>query len=184
MKIADAMLIGGGMAYTFLKAQGLPIGKSLVEEDKLDLARKILADAKAKKLQALAARRSRHRAGIQGRRSSENRRCDRNAADQMGLDIGPKTIAAYSAEIAKAKTIVWNGPMGVFEMPASRKARWKSPKRSPPPPAQARLRSSAEAIPSPQFTSLASPTRFPTFPPAAALRSNFWAAQDFPASKP
>jgi triosephosphate isomerase len=94
MKIADATLIGGGMAYTFFKAQGLPIGKSLVEDDKLDLARKLLADAKQSNRKLLL------------------------PADQMGLDIGPKTAAAFAAEISRAKTIVWNGPMGVFEMPA------------------------------------------------------------------
>ena len=118
MKIADAMLIGGGMAYTFLKAQGLPIGKSLVEDDKLDLARKILADAKAKNFKFLLP--TDHVTAPEFKADAPASIGDVTAtsADQMGLDIGPKSIAAYVAEIAKAKTIVWNGPMGVFEMPA------------------------------------------------------------------
>ncbi len=118
MKVADAMLIGGAMAYTFFKAQGLPVGKSRVENDKLDLARKILADAKARNFRLLLpvdhvlsaefkADAPQQVAGIGG-----------TPADWMGLDIGPKTVAAFRAEIARARTIVWNGPMGVFEMPA------------------------------------------------------------------
>lgn len=118
MKIADAMLIGGGMAYTFLKAQGLPIGKSLVENDKIDLAKKILADAKARNFKFLLP--TDHVTAPEFKAYAPATKGDVTAtpADQMGLDIGPKTIAAYAAEIAKAKTIVWNGPMGVFEMPS------------------------------------------------------------------
>ncbi len=118
MKIADAMLIGGGMAYTFLKAQGLPIGKSLVEADKIDLAKKILADAKQKNFKFLLP--SDHVIAPEFKPDAPAITVDVSATpgDQMGLDIGPKTIAAYKAEIAKSKTIVWNGPMGVFEMPA------------------------------------------------------------------
>jgi phosphoglycerate kinase len=118
MKIADAMLIGGGMAYTFLKAQGLPIGKSLVEEDKIELAKKILADAKQKNFKFLLP--SDSVIAPEFKADSPATIVDVSAmpADQIGLDIGPKTIAAYKAEIAKSETIVWNGPMGVFEMPA------------------------------------------------------------------
>ncbi len=118
MKIADAMLIGGGMAYTFLKAQGLGIGKSLVEEDKLELAKRILADAKAKNFKFLLP--VDNVIAPEFKADAPTKVVDSTAmpADLMGLDIGPKTIAAYKAEIAKAKTIVWNGPMGVFEMPA------------------------------------------------------------------
>jgi phosphoglycerate kinase len=118
MKVADAMLIGGGMAYTFEKAQGLPIGKSLVENDKIDLAKRLLAEAKAKTFKLLLP--SDHVVAPEFKADAKASICDVSATpeDQMGLDIGPKTIAAYSAEIAKAKTIVWNGPMGVFEMPA------------------------------------------------------------------
>jgi phosphoglycerate kinase len=118
MKIADAMLIGGGMAYTFEKAQGLSIGKSLVENDKIDLAKRLLADAKAKNFKLLLP--ADHVVAPELKPDGAAKICDVSAtpADQMGLDIGPKTIAAYTAEIAKGKTIVWNGPMGVFEMPA------------------------------------------------------------------
>jgi phosphoglycerate kinase len=118
MKIADAMLIGGGMAYTFLKAQGLPIGKSLVEEDKLDLARKILADAKEKKFKFLLPLDNVVAPEFKADAPPTTVEVGAIPGNEMGLDIGPKTIAAYSAEIASAKTIVWNGPMGVFEMPA------------------------------------------------------------------
>ena len=117
MKIADAMLIGGGMAYTFEKAQGLPIGKSLVENDKIDLAKRLLAEAEQKSFRLLLP--SDHVVAPELKPDAKARICDVAAtpADQMGLDIGPKTIAAYKAEVGKAKTIVWNGPMGVFEMP-------------------------------------------------------------------
>jgi len=118
MKIADAMLIGGGMAYTFLKAQGIGIGKSLVEEDKLDLARKILADVKQKNFKLLLPLDNVVTPEFKADAPTKIVEVSAIPADQMGLDIGPKTIAAYSAEIAKSKTIVWNGPMGVFEMPA------------------------------------------------------------------
>jgi phosphoglycerate kinase len=118
MKIADAMLIGGGMAYTFLKAQGLPIGKSLVEIDKINLAKKILADAKARNFKFLLPTDHVTAPEFKADAPATTGSVAVTPTDQMGLDIGPKTIAAYAAEIAKAKTIVWNGPMGVFEMPA------------------------------------------------------------------
>ncbi len=118
MKIADAMLIGGGMAYTFEKAQGLQIGKSLVENDKVDLAKRLLAESKQKDFNLHLP--FDHVVAPEFKADARATVCDvaDTPADQMGLDIGPKTIACYSAEIAKAKTIVWNGPMGVFEMPA------------------------------------------------------------------
>ncbi|HET6145015.1 MAG TPA: phosphoglycerate kinase [Candidatus Acidoferrales bacterium] len=117
-RVADSMLIGGGMAYTFLKSQGLPIGKSLVEADKLDLARKLLADAKQRNFQLLLP--TDHVLGKQFKADTETQTTSVNATPEgwMGLDIGPQTIANYSAQLARAKTIVWNGPMGVFEMPA------------------------------------------------------------------
>ena len=118
MKIADAMLIGGGMAYTFLKAQGQPIGKSLVENEKLDLAKRILDDARQKKFTFLIP--VDHVVAPEFKADAPATTVDVASTpnDQMGLDIGPRTIALYAAEIAKARTIVWNGPMGVFEMPA------------------------------------------------------------------
>jgi phosphoglycerate kinase len=118
MKVADAMLIGGGMAYTFLKSQGVGIGKSLVEEDKLELARKILADAKVKNFKLMLP--VDHVVAPEFKADAKATVVDVTAtpAEQMGLDIGPKTVAAYAGEISRAKTILWNGPMGVFEMPA------------------------------------------------------------------
>src|SRR6202166_2569433 len=118
MKIADAMLIGGGMAYTFLKARGLGIGKSLVENEKLDLAKKILDDARARNFKFLLP--VDNVIAPEFKADAPTKVVDVGAmpADQMGLDIGPRTMELYAAEIGKAKTIVWNGPMGVFEMPA------------------------------------------------------------------
>jgi phosphoglycerate kinase len=118
MKIADVLLVGGGMAYTFLKAQGGAIGKSLVENEKLDLAKKILDDARARKFNFLLP--VDNVIAPEFKVDAPSKVVDVGAIpdDQMGLDIGPGTIELYGAEIAKAKTIVWNGPMGVFEMPA------------------------------------------------------------------
>ena len=118
MKIADSMLIGGGMAYTFLKAQGLPIGKSLVEMDKIDLAKRLLVEARERNFKLLLP--VDHVIAAEFKADAPSRIVDVGAtpADQMGLDIGPKTVEIYKKELASAKTIVWNGPMGVFEMPA------------------------------------------------------------------
>lgn len=117
MKLADAMLIGGAMAYTFLKSQGVAVGRSLVEDDKLDLAKKILADATKHKFKLLLP--VDHVLGKEVKADTEVSTADvRSMPDtSMGLDIGPKTIELYKVEIAKAKTIIWNGPMGVFELP-------------------------------------------------------------------
>ncbi len=118
MKIADSMLIGGGMAYTFLKAQGKPIGKSLVEDDKIDLAKRLLAEAKAKNFKLLLPVDHVIASEFKADASAKVVDVGVTPADQMGLDIGPKTIEIYKEQLASAKTIVWNGPMGVFEMPA------------------------------------------------------------------
>ena len=118
LKVADAMLIGGGMAYTFLKSQGLPIGKSLVEADKLDLARRVLQEAQERQFRLLLP--SDHVIGADFRADTQTRVVPVSDTPDgwMGLDIGPETCVAFSSAIAAAKTIVWNGPMGVFEMPA------------------------------------------------------------------
>jgi phosphoglycerate kinase len=121
----DALIIGGGMAYTFLKAQGEPIGKSLVEEDKVDLARQLLREAKSHKLKFLlpvdhvVADRIDAAATVQIVGSGHI------PANLMALDIGPKTVAAFATEIARARTIVWNGPMGVFEVAPFAKGTFK-----------------------------------------------------------
>jgi phosphoglycerate kinase len=118
MRVADAMLIGGGMAYTFLKSQGLPIGNSLVEADKLDLARKLIAEAKQRNFRLLLP--SDHVLGAEFKVDTKTQITSVKDTPEgwMGLDIGPETVAKFSLELSRAKTIVWNGPMGVFEMPA------------------------------------------------------------------
>ncbi len=112
----DTILIGGGMAYTFLHAQGYEVGKSLLEQDQIELAGSLLKQAQAKgveiklPLDHVVAPEFSNDAPIQNVDNNEF------PADCMGLDIGSKTIAAYAATISHAATIVWNGPMGVFEM--------------------------------------------------------------------
>src|SRR5580698_9630121 len=112
MKVVDQLLIGGAMAYTFLKAQGKSVGKSLVEDDKLDLAKELLARSGNKILLP-----SDH-VVVNELKEGAPFEVVANVPDgKMGVDIGPATVATYSAVIAKAKTIIWNGPMGVFEKP-------------------------------------------------------------------
>jgi phosphoglycerate kinase len=126
MTKVDSLFIGGGMAYTFLKAQGLEVGKSLVEPDKLDLARRLLEEAKKRKLRFLlpvdhvAAAKIEPNAVVQ--QIGEGLPIPSNL---MALDIGPKTIELFSEEISRARTIVWNGPMGVFEVPAFSRGTYK-----------------------------------------------------------
>lgn len=115
----DALLIGGGMAYTFLKAQGQEVGKSLVELDKLETARLALKKAEERKVRVLLPTdhvlADRFAAGAKTQLFSGS---GPFPADWMALDIGPETIEAFGKEIVRARTIVWNGPMGVFEMAA------------------------------------------------------------------
>ncbi|MBQ6668979.1 MAG: phosphoglycerate kinase [Deltaproteobacteria bacterium] len=114
IKKVDTLLIGGGMAYTFLKAEGLEVGRSLVQEDQLELARDLLAESRAQNVTVLLP--EDHLTGSDPE-SSEAHTYDNSAfpQDEMGLDIGPKTVKRYADVIAKAQTVVWNGPMGVFE---------------------------------------------------------------------
>jgi phosphoglycerate kinase len=115
----DRLIIGGAMAYTFFKAQGKPVGKSLVEDNKLDVARDVLAKARARDLQLLLPAdhvvAPKLEAGVPTEVLSVD---DASIGDRMGLDIGPRTTDAYRAALRDAKTIVWNGPMGVFEIDA------------------------------------------------------------------
>ncbi|MGD0956526.1 MAG: phosphoglycerate kinase [Candidatus Acidiferrales bacterium] len=117
MKLADAMLIGGAMAYTFLKSEGKPVGKSLVENDRLDLARGLLDLARSRKFKLLLPV---DHVVAESPDSTTTKTTDiANIPDGwMGLDVGPKTVALFGQEIAKARTIVWNGPLGMFEKPA------------------------------------------------------------------
>jgi phosphoglycerate kinase len=111
-KVVDKLLIGGAMAYTFLKAQGLPVGKSLVEEDKVELAKKLLADLGAKLMLPVD-----HVVVSEIAPGAAHEAVDIIPEGKIGVDIGPKTIEEYAQVIAGAKTVIWNGPMGIFEKP-------------------------------------------------------------------
>jgi len=112
----DALLVGGAMAYTFFKAKGLPVGRSLVEDDKLDAARGVVAKAAERgvrlELPVDHVVADKIEAGVPTATLAVD---DPAIGDRMGLDIGPKTAALYAGILATAKTVVWNGPMGVFE---------------------------------------------------------------------
>ena len=111
---ADTIIIGGGMSYTFLKAQGHEIGKSLLEADRLDYASEMIEKAKAKGVKFLLP--VDHLCAAEFSADAEPVVAEGDIpADMMGMDIGPKTVEAYSAAVKGAGTIVWNGPMGVFE---------------------------------------------------------------------
>jgi phosphoglycerate kinase len=112
MNVVDQLLIGGAMAYTFLKAQGKSVGKSLVEDDKLDLAKELLGRSGNKILLP-----SDHVVVDELKEGAPFEVVANVPEGKMGVDIGPATVSTYSAVIAKAKTIIWNGPMGVFEKP-------------------------------------------------------------------
>lgn len=114
----DTILVGGGMAFTFLKAEGYGIGKSLCEEDKLDFAARMLADAKKRNVKILLPLDVIAATEFNADAPYLVVNADAIPADMMGLDIGPKTEKLFSDAIMGAKTVLWNGPMGVFEMPA------------------------------------------------------------------
>ena len=118
LKKADTILIGGGMAFTFLKAQGLEIGKSLCETEKLDFAAKMLEEAKALGVKILLPVDAIVAPEFKADAPAKAVKADAIPQDEMGLDIGPETAELFSKEILAAKTVLWNGPMGVFEMPA------------------------------------------------------------------
>jgi 3-phosphoglycerate kinase len=113
---ADSILIGGAMAYTFFKAQGFDVGRSLVEEDKIDLALKIINDAKEKTVNFYLPTDHIVASAIEPEAESQIMDSFPIPSDLMGLDIGPKTIETYTRIITQAQTIFWNGPMGVFEI--------------------------------------------------------------------
>lgn len=118
MKTANSMLIGGAMAYTFFRAKGFSTGKSLVEEDKVDLALTLIGEARERGFRIiLPVDHVLARAPEEGS-PTQVTSVESTAADWMGLDIGPKTIDLFRKEIAKARTVVWNGPLGMFEKPA------------------------------------------------------------------
>jgi phosphoglycerate kinase len=112
LKFVDRLLIGGAMAYTFAKAKGEPTGNSLVEADKVDLAKELLEQSGDRILLPVD-----HVVAAELKEGAENETVSTIPEGTMGLDIGAKTIELYAAEVAKAKTVIWNGPMGVFEKP-------------------------------------------------------------------
>ncbi|MFA5576940.1 MAG: phosphoglycerate kinase [Tissierellaceae bacterium] len=116
LNVVDSIIIGGGMAFTFLKARGYEIGKSLLEEDKVDLAKELLKKAEDKGIDIVLP------VDVIGAKEFKNDTeftmvdIDNMDRDMMGLDIGAKTIELFASQIKKSRTVVWNGPMGVFEM--------------------------------------------------------------------
>ena len=113
----DTLIIGGGMAYTFLKAEGYEIGKSLLEEDKIDLSKELIVKAKDKGVKFLLPTDVVIAPEFKADSPATNVAIDAIPADQMGLDVGVATQAAFADAIKDAKTVIWNGPMGVFEFP-------------------------------------------------------------------
>ncbi|QNR07356.1 phosphoglycerate kinase [Macrococcoides canis] len=113
LEVADKVLIGGGMAYTFLKAQGKEIGHSLLEEDKIDLAKELMERGKDKLVLPVDAKVTKE---FSNDGEIEAVAIDHIPAELQALDIGPKTVELFAKELEGAKTVVWNGPMGVFEM--------------------------------------------------------------------
>jgi phosphoglycerate kinase len=111
-KVVDKVLIGGAMAYTFLKSEGEPVGESLVEDDKLDLAKKLLGEFGSKIVLPVD-----HVVAAELKEGAEHETVTKIPDGMMGLDIGEQTIREYSGIVHSAKTIIWNGPMGVFEKP-------------------------------------------------------------------
>jgi phosphoglycerate kinase len=117
LKLLDVLIIGGGMAYTFLLAQGVAVGKSLVEEDKVELARKLLSAAESRKIEVLLPQDHKVAEKIDPEAKAQVVGLREIPENLMALDIGPRSAAAFAAALARARTIVWNGPMGVFECP-------------------------------------------------------------------
>ena len=116
LKKVDTLIIGGGMSYTFFKAEGLEIGTSILDQDSLEIAPQLLAKAAEAGVKMLLP--VDVVVADEFNNDAKTAIVDKDAipADMMGLDIGPKTVELYKAAIAEAETIVWNGPMGVFEM--------------------------------------------------------------------
>ena len=117
MKKVDSIIIGGGMTYTFFKAQGLEIGTSILDEDSIELSRELLAKAEQAGVKILLPVDAIVTDDFDANNVIKTVAADQIPADMMGMDIGPKTIELFKAAIAEAKTVVWNGPMGVFEKP-------------------------------------------------------------------
>jgi len=177
----DQLLIGGAMANTFLKAKGGKLGRSLIEDDKLALARAFLKKAEDANVDVLLPRDAVAAAGTK----SESGRVVQAMAipeELASLDIGPDTARGFADAIARAKTIFWNGPMACSSTSPSPPARWRWRRRSRR--LGARCRSWAAAIRSPPFRRAAWPTRSATSRQAAVPRSSSWKARSCRASRP
>jgi phosphoglycerate kinase len=116
LNLVDSLIIGGGMAFTFLKAQGHPIGNSLLDKDGLDTAKQIMAMARQKSVNLLLPVDCVVATAFSDTADRKTVNADAIPEGWQGLDIGPKTIDLFSGAVRKAKTVVWNGPLGVFEM--------------------------------------------------------------------
>jgi len=114
----DRLLVGGAMMFTFLKAQGRPVGKSLVEDDRIEMARAVLGQAAARGVELVLPVDCVASAAADGSAPGRPVGLDALGDDEMGVDIGPESVKLFAAKLAGAKTVVWNGPMGVFEVPA------------------------------------------------------------------
>ena len=112
----NRLLIGGAMMFTFLKSEGRSIGRSLVEDDRLEMARQVLADARARGVEIVLPVDCRVSTAPDGSAPSHVTTLDRIGADEMGVDIGPQTLARFEQKLRDARTVLWNGPMGIFEV--------------------------------------------------------------------
>ncbi len=114
----DRLLIGGAMMFTFLKAQGKPTGRSLVEDDKVELARQVLADAARRNVDLVLPVDCIASTAPDGSAPGTAQPVEKLGPDEMGVDIGPMSLALFAGKLRDAKTVIWNGPMGIFEVPA------------------------------------------------------------------
>jgi phosphoglycerate kinase len=114
----DRLLVGGAMMFTFYKAQGLPVGRSLVEDDRLEMAKEVLAQAKAKGVELVLPPDCIASTAHDGSAPGTARAIADLGADEMGVDIGPASLQLFGEKLRDAKTVLWNGPMGIFEVPA------------------------------------------------------------------
>ncbi len=114
----DRLLIGGAMMFTFLKALGKPVGRSLVEDDRLDVAREVLAAAAERGTELVLPSDCIASTAPDGSAAGAAKRVEQLGADEMGVDIGPESLALFASKLRDAKTVLWNGPMGIFEVPA------------------------------------------------------------------
>ncbi|KXK55074.1 MAG: 3-Phosphoglycerate kinase [Chlorobi bacterium OLB7] len=176
----DTIIVGGGMMFTFFKAQGKEVGASLVEEDKIEVARRVLNDAAARGVQLLLPTDVVLADRFAADAATQQASVDAIPAGWMGLDIGPATQATFAAAITASKTVVWNGPMGVFEMEAFAAGTAPLPKHWLRQPSTGQPPSSAVEIPRRPLRNLGWKNKCRTSPPAAVLRWSFWKGRSFP----